>query len=80
MFHEWIIACTPQLHSFKKTCKTTRYNSDKEESGQKVQKKKQGTSLNKNVTDAHIDLQRIWWVKKVWAFQICNVVCHIRKK
>ena len=43
MFQEWIIACTPQLHSFKKTCKTTRYNSDKEESGQKVQKKKQGT-------------------------------------
>ena len=40
------------LHSFKKTCKTIRYKSDKEKCDQKVQeKKKQRTSLNKNVTD-----------------------------
>ena len=50
-----------------------RCNSDKEKSGQKVQKKKQRTSLYKNVTDVYRSTKDLMSKKSV---SISNLQCR----
>ena len=45
----------------------------------KYRKKKSNELHYTKMLRTYIDIQRIWWVKKVWAFQICNVVRTTQK-